>query len=99
MELNSENKCLANPEKWVELYSALLFKHALPRVEDRFVAEDLVQETFLAGLKGIEGFKGESSEKNWLFSILKNKIVDYYRKKSRQQDIISMPDLHLMDNE
>jgi RNA polymerase sigma-70 factor (TIGR02943 family) len=99
MELNSENKNVANPVNWVGLYSALLFKHALPRVEDRFVAEDLVQETFLAGLQGIEGFKGESSEKNWLFSILKHKIVDYYRKKSKQQDIVSMPDLRLMDNE
>jgi RNA polymerase sigma-70 factor (ECF subfamily) len=99
MELNSENKNVANPEKWVGLYSALLFKHALPRVEDRFIAEDLVQETFLAGLQGIEGFKGDSSEKNWLFSILKHKIVDYYRKKTKQQDIVSMPDLRLMDNE
>lgn len=83
----------------MELYGTLLYKHALPRVEDSFVAEDLVQETFLAALNGLDGFRGESSEKNWLFSILKNKIVDYYRKRSRQQMVLSMPDLRLMDDQ
>lgn len=99
MQTNAKKTYEAYPEKWMELYGVSLYKHALPRVEDSFVAEDLVQETFLAALKGLDGFKGESSEKNWLFSILKNKIVDYYRKKKRQQAVISMPDLRLMDDQ
>lgn len=99
MQTNAKKTYEAYPEKWMELYGVSLYKHALPRVEDSFVAEDLVQETFLAALKGLDGFKGESSEINWLFSILKNKIVDYYRKKNRQQAVISMPDLRLMDDQ
>lgn len=78
----------ANPQKWVALYSDMLFSYALPRINNVIIAEDLVQETFLSGLKGIESFKGEASEKNWLFAILKNKIVDYHR--SRASEIITL---------
>jgi RNA polymerase sigma-70 factor (TIGR02943 family) len=45
------------------------------------VAEDLVQETFLSAIRGRDTFKGGSTEKTWLVSILKNKIIDHYRKK------------------
>ena len=44
------------------------------------MAKDLVSETFLAGLKSMSNFKGEASERTWLVSILKRKIIDYYRK-------------------
>jgi len=45
------------------------------------IAEDLVQETFLSAIRAKDSFKGESTEKTWLVSILKNKIIDHYRKK------------------
>ena len=43
-------------------------------------AQDLVQDTFLAALKSMKNFKGEASERTWLISILKRKIIDHYRK-------------------
>ena len=54
------------------------------RLRDVTRAEDAVQETFLAALKGRKGFAGRSAEKSWLVGILKNKISDYYRKASRE---------------
>ena len=66
-------------ELWVENYSDLLFKFAVSRVGNNDIAKDLVQDTFLAALINIDGFKGEVSEKNWLFIILKNKIIDFYK--------------------
>ena len=66
--------------EWVNSYGDMLYRYALPRVSDSDVAKDLVQETFLAAWRNIEKFKGEISEKNWLFTILKNKIIDHYRK-------------------
>ncbi len=89
----------SNPKQWLELYGDLLYQYTLPRVNDVELAEDLVQETFLSALKGLKGFKGEASEKNWLFSILKNKIIDHYRKKSKEQLTIEIPDLQLMEDE
>jgi RNA polymerase sigma-70 factor (ECF subfamily) len=75
---------LSDPERWVELYGDYLFKYALMRLRDSAKAEDAVQETFLAALKGGKNFAGRSAEKSWLVGILKNKIYDYFRKASRE---------------
>lgn len=69
-----------NPNKWIDQYSDYLFNYTITRVSDREIAQDLVQETFLAGLKSMKNFKGEASERTWLISILKRKIIDHYRK-------------------
>lgn len=75
---------LSDPEQWVDLHGDYLFKYALMRLRDPAKAEDAVQETFLAALKGGRTFAGRSAEKSWLVGILKNKIFDYYRKASRE---------------
>jgi RNA polymerase sigma-70 factor (ECF subfamily) len=69
-----------DPNKWIDLYSDYLFNYTITRVNDRVIAQDLVSETFLAGLKSMKNFKGEASERTWLVSILKRKVIDYYRK-------------------
>lgn len=69
-----------NPNKWIDLYSDYLFNYTISRVSDREIAQDLVQDTFFAGLKSMKNFKGEASERTWLISILKRKIIDHYRK-------------------
>jgi len=69
-----------NSDAWVDQYGDALFHFALARVNKRDIAEDLVQETFLAAVKSQEWFKGQSSEKTWLFGILKHKVIDHYRK-------------------
>ena len=74
-----------HPETWVDNYGDSLFQFAIMRVHDQTVAEDLVQDTLLAGLKARDTFQGRSSEKTWLIGILKNKILDFFRKKYREQ--------------
>jgi len=81
---------LSDPERWVELHGDYLFKYALLRLRDPSRAEDAVQETFLAALKGGKSFEGRSAEKSWLVGILKNKICDYYRKASRETSFTDM---------
>lgn len=71
---------LLNPNKWIDLYSDYLFNYTISRVNDREIAKDIIQDTFFAGLKSMKNFKGEASERTWLISILKRKIIDYYRK-------------------
>lgn len=75
---------LSDPERWVDEHGDYLFKFALMRLRDAARAEDAVQETFLAALKGGKSFAGRSAEKSWLTGILKNKIYDYFRKASRE---------------
>jgi RNA polymerase sigma-70 factor (ECF subfamily) len=69
-----------NPELWVDRYGDDLYGWAYHRTGKKAVAEDLVQETFLSALNAMDSFKGNSTEKTWLFAILKNKIVDHFRK-------------------
>jgi RNA polymerase sigma-70 factor (TIGR02943 family) len=80
----------SDPERWVESYGDYLFNYALMRLRDSAKAEDAVQETFLAALKGCKTFAGRSAEKSWLVGILKNKIYDYYRKASRETSFTDM---------
>lgn len=74
---------LSLAETWVEQYADYLYTYALYRVPDVSVAEDMVQETFVAALSVRQKYKGKSSEKTWLTAILKNKIMDFFRKRYR----------------
>ncbi len=65
---------------WADKYTDYLFSFAYYKVGRKEEAEDLVQETFLSAFKRRETYNGTASEKTWLMAILKNKIVDYYRK-------------------
>lgn len=69
-----------NYNSWVDKYTDYLYSFAYYKVGKKEEAEDLVQETFLSAYKGRENFNGTASEKTWLVAILKNKIIDYYRK-------------------
>ena len=82
---NKEN--ILNPNNWTKTYADELYGYAMSKTSNTELAEDLVQETFLAGLKSSENFKGNSSERTWLFAILKFKIADHYRKASTKYEI------------
>lgn len=87
MPLNTNPTNLAEPQtidphKWVSKHADYLYAYTITRINDEEQARDLVQETFLAALEKVHNFEGRSSERTWLTSILKNKIIDVYRKKS-----------------
>ncbi len=65
--------------EWVNQFGDALYSWAFFKTSDQAIAQDLVQETFVAGYKNLEKFQKASSPKTWLFSILKNKIIDHYR--------------------
>lgn len=71
---------ILKPDRWVDNYADYLFNFAMVRISNENICKDLVQETFFAGLKSAKNFQGKSSEKTWLTSILKRKIIDHYRK-------------------
>lgn len=76
-----------DPECWVEAYSDELFRYAFARIGNRNEAEDIVQDTFFAALKNLDNFRRDCSEKTWLYNILKNKIIDHYRKQSARSKL------------
>jgi RNA polymerase sigma-70 factor (ECF subfamily) len=70
-------------KEWVVAYSDSLYSWAYHKVSSKEVAEDLVQDTFLAAVQSYGSFEGKSSAQTWLFSILNRKIIDYYRHQTR----------------
>jgi RNA polymerase sigma-70 factor (ECF subfamily) len=56
----------------VDEYGPLLLRIAVANVPTRAVAEEVVQETWLGVLRGIDGFEGRSSLRSWIVSILLN---------------------------
>lgn len=73
-----------DPERWVDDHGDYLFHFALSRLRDATKAEDMVQETLLAGLRGMDRYQGRSSERTWLAGILRNKLLDHFRTKGRE---------------
>lgn len=70
-------------EHWVNQFSDDLYCWAFYKTSSKETAEDLVQETFLSAFHKIDSFQGKSQPKTWLFSILNNKVIDYYRKSAK----------------
>jgi len=69
---------------WVNTYSDELYRYAYSKTGDRHIAEDLVQDAFLGALQSAKQNLVIQNQKSWLFSILRNKVVDYYRKLERE---------------
>jgi RNA polymerase sigma-70 factor (ECF subfamily) len=80
---------IENPDKhrviaqWVREYSDALYSWTVYKISDDALAQDLIQETFISAFQNFDAFQKASSTKTWLFSILRNKIIDHYRQKAR----------------
>jgi RNA polymerase sigma-70 factor (ECF subfamily) len=68
----------------VEAERSYLLRYASLQLRDPHAAEDVVQETLLAALAGEAAFGGRSNVRTWLTGILKHKIVDVIRRRSRE---------------
>lgn len=76
-----------NPKLWVDRYGDVLLRYCSSRVASIEIAEDLVQETFLAAYKHRSQFQGDSSFGTWLVAILRRKIVDFHRRRGKSPDL------------
>jgi RNA polymerase sigma-70 factor (ECF subfamily) len=72
-------------EEFYNIYRSRLYSLILEQVDrDQAVAEDLVQEVFLAALGSLDKFRGDSQLYTWLRSIALHKINDFYRQQARE---------------
>ena len=76
---------LSDPTSWVDRHGDGLFRYAMLRLNDAQIAEDLVQEAFLAALTARKEYSGAASERTWLTAILRHKIFDHIRKSCAQR--------------
>lgn len=67
----------------VQRYHGALIRLAMGYVKDRAIAEDVVQETWLTCIKGLDRFEGRSTLKTWIFGIALNIARSRGRKERR----------------
>jgi RNA polymerase sigma-70 factor (ECF subfamily) len=71
----------------VDLHTPAMLRVARGYVRSREIAEDVVQETWIAVLKGINAFEGRSSLRTWLFTILINIAKRRGMRERRDADV------------
>lgn len=81
----------------VERHHASLMRMAMIFVSDSALAEEIVQETWLAVIHGIQTFEGKSSVKTWIFAIMSNQAKKHARIASRTVNLSALNDLTLDD--
>jgi len=84
---------------WLSAHGDYLFNLAVGQVRDPLVAEDLVQETFLAAIKARDRFSGRSTDRTWLVGILRHKIYDHLRRVCRERPACRVTTLARADQE
>ncbi len=84
-------------ESLARAYSAELYRYAYWLCRDRFVAEDLVQETFMRAWQGWSGLRDDRAAKGWLYTILRNEHARLHERKQLAIDPDQDLD-ELMDN-
>ncbi|HEY7773375.1 MAG TPA: sigma-70 family RNA polymerase sigma factor [Marinagarivorans sp.] len=60
-----------------------MVRFAATQVRDQSAAEDLVQEALLGAVKNVQDFTGRAAFRSWVFAILRNKMVDFFRREGR----------------
>lgn len=85
--------------QWVHEHSDELYGFAFKRLRDHEAARDLVQETLLAAWRNVDAYDPEQPLRAWLFTILRNKLIDHFRKSARQNiESQSLDDRHFFDD-
>jgi RNA polymerase sigma factor (sigma-70 family) len=78
-------------QRLVDLYRGRLLAFARSRLRDAAEAEDILQDTFVCFLRGLEDFRAEASIETYLFTILRRRIIDWYR--GRKVNVCYIQDL------
>ncbi len=83
----------------IETHRAYLVNYALAKLRDRGEAEEAVQEALVAALESLPDFRGDSSLRTWLTSILRFKIADHQRRAVRERQVFESPPDDALDGD
>ncbi|MHC4431704.1 MAG: sigma-70 family RNA polymerase sigma factor [Planctomycetota bacterium] len=86
-EAKSNRDARENIDRLVNEHTEALYSYAIMQLGKPDIAEDMVQDTLLAALRSWQSFAGDSSERTWLIGILRHKILDFFRRNSRREDV------------
>jgi len=75
------------PDDWASKYDSQLRRFATLRLRDSNLADDVVQETYIAAYMALHKFRGEGKFLGWLMQILVRKIIDSARRMTRRREV------------
>jgi RNA polymerase sigma-70 factor (ECF subfamily) len=88
----ADSSTLQIDEQTIRQVEPVLIAFAVRAVRQRSLAQDLVQETFLAAIESRGSFQGRSTLRTWMVGILVRKIVDHYRRHKREVLVDAVPE-------
>ncbi|HEX7478285.1 MAG TPA: RNA polymerase sigma factor [Polyangiales bacterium] len=80
-------------EATIRQVEPVLTAFAVRAVRHHSLAQDLVQETYLAAIESRASFEGRSTPRTWMVGILLRKIVDHFRRHKREVLVDEVPEL------
>ena len=73
-------------DRYADRVHAYVRQRLAPRTE---LVDDVVQDVFVAALRGLDRFAAKSSLQSWLLGIARHKVEDYYRQRLRTMGSLS----------
>jgi len=77
-------------KKFFEKYYKELLGFVGKRIDDAGTAEEVTSDILLSAYNGLSRFEAKSSERSWVYSIARHKIIDFYRKKKLKTILFSV---------
>lgn len=96
-QASAENAIALIDASFLEVLRAKMHQFAKLQLSDADLAEDVVQEALMGALRNAKSFGGRAALKTWVFAILKNKIADALRQRSRLVQASSLVDSEDVD--
>jgi RNA polymerase sigma-70 factor (ECF subfamily) len=82
-------------EALYKLHVGRVFGQCVRLVNDRDMAEDLTQDSFVNAWKNLSKFRGDSAFGSWLYRIATNTAISYLRKQKHFNDSLDVDDIEL----
>ncbi len=76
-------------------YKSLVYGYLYKRVNKRTEIDDIFQDVFLRLHHSRSRYKSEFPFEPWLFTVLRNSLIDYYRKKKKEYPDVSLDGLEV----
>jgi RNA polymerase sigma factor (sigma-70 family) len=90
--MNNDIKNIENIWKILHSYEAEVFGYIKHSVGSADIAKDIYQDVYLQALQNIHELDIDRSLKNWLMTVARNKVINYYREKKRREYVIIQDD-------
>ena len=71
----------------IKRYHKPLFTYLVRLIGDRYIADDIFQDTFLKVMKGLPDYREQSEFGSWLFGIAHRLVIDFFRNNKQYQKI------------